>query len=118
MRIISRNFDNDTESCLALLIMALGCASGLIVSTCNEPMGQSDSMGRRQHRVMAEVYVDGAMKMIHRAFVDVTTDAVHCLFFASCVLTIFITPQKTSRLIIAIAYTTPFCSDLCKAGIS
>ncbi|KAF2836365.1 putative C6 transcription factor [Patellaria atrata CBS 101060] len=83
-RLISGGLNSNTDSCLALLVMALGCASGLVESECDYASCSNNMSDiRRPHRIMSEVYFDGAMKMIHRAFMDMTTDAAQCLFFAA-----------------------------------
>lgn len=83
-RIIAGELDNSTASCLALLMMALGCASqsvsGLAVGT--EPTKEEVEY-QRSRRALADMYMDGVLKKLHIAHMEVSADATQCLFFTA-----------------------------------
>lgn len=81
--IISGTFGDSLPSCLALLIMALGCACELVGSFARrETPNASDADSQRQRRLMGELYFDSAFKKIYLAQAGFTAEAVQCLFFA------------------------------------
>ncbi|KAK4231088.1 lactose permease [Podospora fimiseda] len=63
--------EETVESCLALLIMALGCAS-LVVS--------SEEKGKR---AIGDMYFDAALKRVYVAHMDVSAVGTHCFFFVA-----------------------------------
>ncbi len=85
-RISSGNLDDSVDSCLALLIMALGCASqavGLLFK--NTGLSVEDLDYQQSQRRLAEVYFDGVLKRLHTAHLEISTEATQCLFFVALV---------------------------------
>lgn len=74
------------DTCLALLTMALGCASetitGLVSGT---PLTEKESARRVSRREMGDVYFEHAMRRLHVVHMDVGSTATQCLFFAAYV---------------------------------
>lgn len=82
MQISSGVFEETTRSCLALLVMALGCAGELVSSFSEQETFNADHGETwNQKRLMRELYFDSAYKKIHLAQAEFTADAVQCLFF-------------------------------------
>lgn len=79
--IISGTFEESISSCLALSIMALGCACELVGSFARQEPNASDADSQRQRRLMGELYFDSAFKKIYLAQAGFTAEAVQCLFF-------------------------------------
>ncbi|KAK3393315.1 hypothetical protein B0H63DRAFT_491346 [Podospora didyma] len=79
-------FDEDgPHTCLALLTMALGCASqvtaGLTPGTTQ--LSDEETKRRARRRAMGDVYFDGVLKKLHVAHTGVSSTATHCLFFVA-----------------------------------
>lgn len=75
---------DSTSSCLAFLVMALGCASQSISGLFeSQNPGQGTSDYRRGRRNMADMYFDGAMKKLHLAHMEVSSTATQCLIFTA-----------------------------------
>ncbi|KAK8018319.1 hypothetical protein PG991_007509 [Apiospora marii] len=73
-------------NCCTQLVMALGCASGVVSGL----MGAEDAASPREEvdfknsrRAMAEVYFDGALKAMNVVHSEMTCNAVQSLFFAA-----------------------------------
>lgn len=73
-------------NCCTQLVMALGCASGVV----SDLMGAEDTASSREEvdfknsrRAMAEVYSDGALKAMNVVHSEMTCNAVQSLFFAA-----------------------------------
>lgn len=79
-RVREAKLDNSIETCHALLIMALGCASQT-VSLIDAP---GNSTGK-QHRSrdLALVYFDLVLKRLQFIQLEVSTTATQCLFFTA-----------------------------------
>jgi hypothetical protein len=74
----------DTQRCLALLTMALGCASQVIGGlTDGVSMSEAEWGWRRARRVVGDRYFDCVMRMLHVAHTDVSPAATHCLLFVA-----------------------------------
>jgi hypothetical protein len=75
--------DDSTSSCLAFLVMALGCANLTIsfpsVET-NLPKTEIESRVAH-HRAMGDVYMDAVLKKLYVVHLEVSTTATQCLFF-------------------------------------
>ncbi|KAL2818585.1 hypothetical protein BJX63DRAFT_383451 [Aspergillus granulosus] len=84
LRVLSNGLHEDISSCLALLVMALGCASQLIHSA-SSITSQDPTVSEHQHRwqVMSGLYFDLAFRKIHLAQAECSTEAVQCLFFSA-----------------------------------
>ncbi|KAL4875253.1 hypothetical protein BJY04DRAFT_224223 [Aspergillus karnatakaensis] len=82
LRVLSGGLDESLDSCLALLVMALGCASELIHCSATDT---SRSNLEQQHRwqLISALYFDFAFKKIHLAQAECSTEAVQCLFFTA-----------------------------------
>ena len=78
-RILSGHLDDSTTSCLAYLVMALGCATQLTCAFADK--GASDPIGR--YRVMSKLYFDIAFRKIYLAQSECSEEAVQCLFFTA-----------------------------------
>lgn len=77
-------FADSVKSCLALLVMALGCASELVRSYEEHEDPDSDELELRSHRcAMGQLYFDCAFKKIYLAQAECTVDAVQSLFFTA-----------------------------------
>ncbi|KAJ3497223.1 hypothetical protein NLG97_g2068 [Lecanicillium saksenae] len=74
------------ESCLALLVMALGCASQ---ATSNLDAGDGSLLAadaakkRAARRKMGDVYFGGALKKLHIVHLSLSSTAAQCLFFVA-----------------------------------
>ncbi|KAK9351852.1 hypothetical protein V1523DRAFT_397973 [Lipomyces doorenjongii] len=81
-KISSGIFDESTETCIALLVIALGCAGYLICPFVeNENSDCDDVDSRSQRRTTSELYFDIAFKKIRLAQAECSVEAVQCLFF-------------------------------------
>ena len=71
-------------SCLALLLMALGCASESIaaVYTGSEVDAEETDL-QGQKRSLSEIFFDGALKMIHFAQMETSAESTQCLFYTA-----------------------------------
>jgi hypothetical protein len=75
------NVSNDTPSCLALMVLALGCASQSVERMYDGNKLNSIDMGyQKSRRSMAEMYFDGVLKKIHVAHMEMSTAATQSLF--------------------------------------
>ncbi|OJJ46030.1 hypothetical protein ASPZODRAFT_132999 [Penicilliopsis zonata CBS 506.65] len=83
-RVLVGSLDESMTSCLALLVMALGCASELVCSYAGHEAPAADELeSRRQRRLMGELYFDCAFRKIYLAQAECTAEAVQCLFFTA-----------------------------------
>jgi hypothetical protein len=74
------------SSCLALLLMALGCASDSIAATyTGRELDPEETDNQRQKRSLSGIFFDGALKMIHLAHMEASAEATQCLFYAASV---------------------------------
>ncbi|KAL4945748.1 hypothetical protein BDV06DRAFT_218992 [Aspergillus oleicola] len=82
LRILSGSLDDGIDSCLTLLVLALGCASHLI-GTFSRTAPSNESDPRHRWRVIGGLYFDRALKLVHLAQAGCCTQAVQCLFFTA-----------------------------------
>jgi hypothetical protein len=83
-RIITGEMDSSTQSCLALLMMALGCASDAISSAfTGHDMRSQESDHQRHQKVTANMYFEVALPKIHLAHAEMSPAATQCLLFAA-----------------------------------
>jgi hypothetical protein len=83
-RILSGLLDDSTNSCLAYLIMALGCATQLVHAiTENVTSNMDEKAATRKYRAMSKMYFDIALKKIHIAQSECSKEATQCLFFTA-----------------------------------
>lgn len=72
------------ESCLAHLVMALGCASQTVAGLISGASFTEEEMKRRaQRREMGDLYFDHALRRLHVAHMEVGSVATQCLFFTA-----------------------------------
>ncbi|PGH14336.1 hypothetical protein AJ79_03158 [Helicocarpus griseus UAMH5409] len=82
-KICAGHLDDSIESCLALLIMALGAASDRIsFHISGNQLNAEEAENLSQRKIISELYFDSALKKIYVAHFECTIDAVHCLFFS------------------------------------
>lgn len=74
------NLEPGTNSCLAMLMMALGCASEVAVYTGNEVDIERDKKGAPSWSLSGKFF-DVALKMIHHAHMETSAEATQCLFY-------------------------------------
>ncbi|KAH0596910.1 hypothetical protein MHUMG1_05218 [Metarhizium humberi] len=75
-------FEDSVEACIALLTMALGCASQVTTDMeVGSSVSDQDAKRRASKRQMGDVYFDAALKKSYVAHLDVTSLSVQCLFF-------------------------------------
>lgn len=81
-RICAGAVDESTSSCLAFLIMALGCASqttsGLAAGSA---LTKEEAEYHASRRAMADMYMDGVLKRLHVVHMEMSATATQCLFF-------------------------------------
>ncbi|KAL1960100.1 hypothetical protein VTO42DRAFT_272 [Malbranchea cinnamomea] len=83
-RIVSGHLDETVQSCLALLVMALGAASGLIAPIAMDDVPEpEDTKQKSQHKILSELYFDSALRRIHVAHMECSVESAQCLFFAA-----------------------------------
>ena len=83
-RIHIGDFDDSTYVCLALLVMALGCASDAIISkfAAIDP-NLPDLKGQQRRIALGHIYFDAALKQIHHAYLETSTLSAQCLMLAA-----------------------------------
>lgn len=80
----SGQVDDSTSSCLAFLIMALGCASQATSGMSNSVNLSDEEMDYRASRKsMADMYFDGLLKKLHIVHMEMSATAVQCLFLVA-----------------------------------
>lgn len=80
--VMSGVIDESTRSCLAFLVIALGCAGELICTFAENENPDSESLDlQNQRRTMSELYFDIAFKKVHLAQAECSVEAAQCLFF-------------------------------------
>lgn len=75
--------DESPSSCLAFLVMALGCAN-LTISVPDAETNLSKTeieSPAAHHRAMGDVYMDTVRKKLYVVHMEVSTTATQCLFF-------------------------------------
>lgn len=81
-QIISGVVEDSTRSCLALLVMALGCASQVVELSVLQDASSTDNRETcSEERRMSELWFDTAYRKIQIAQAEFTVDAVQCLLF-------------------------------------
>jgi hypothetical protein len=81
LRVSHGDFGNSTTSTLALLVLALGCASQHIETFYStELSSETEIHGNRSRKSMADMYFDGVLKNIHVAHMEISSAATQCLF--------------------------------------
>lgn len=81
-RMMNSNIDYSIESCLALLVMALGCAGQCVSLLFNNPnLGPAEKAWQQSRRGLAEMFFDSVLKRLHVAHLYVSQESTQCLFF-------------------------------------
>lgn len=74
LRIWQENLEPSCQSCLALLVMALGCVGASV--TDQEDSSESRS---EQLKLQGASWFTAAMKMLHLAHIEMNVEACQCL---------------------------------------
>ena len=78
------DLSNSSTSCLAFLMLALGCASQSVEKMYSaDDSDQSGVEFQRSRSTMAEMYFDGVLKRLHVAHLEMSSVATQCLFFVA-----------------------------------
>jgi len=78
------DMDDSTTSCIASLIMALGCAGQVTVGLATENnLTDGEINYRASRRAMADMCMDRVLKKLHLAHMEMSTTATQCLFFVA-----------------------------------
>lgn len=80
-RILNGESDLSTGSCLATLMLSLGCAAQYIPFDGDSWDGNLEF--RRSRVASSEMYMDNVLKKLHVAHMEMSTTATQCLFFAA-----------------------------------
>ncbi|KAH8901022.1 C6 zinc finger domain-containing protein [Thozetella sp. PMI_491] len=76
--------EDSVHLCLALLTMALGCASQVLRGRAGREVPSIDEQKKRDaKRAMGNLYFDSAVKKLFLAHTDMSSTATHCLFFTA-----------------------------------
>jgi hypothetical protein len=76
--------DDSPQTCLALLIMALGCASQVTSNlTSAESFSAEEIKRRAARRRIGDIYFEGALKKLYVAHLTLNSTATQCLFFVA-----------------------------------
>ena len=82
--LLAGDVDDSTSSCLAFLMMALGCASQ---ATCglagSNYLTDEEIRYRATRRAMADMYMDRVLKKLHLVHIEMSTTATQCVFFVA-----------------------------------
>lgn len=74
MMIYQENLEPTSQSCLALLVMALGCVGASVMDE-----GESSDSESQQLKLQAASWFTAAMKMLHLAHIEMSVEACKCL---------------------------------------
>ncbi|POR38837.1 Uncharacterized protein TPAR_00966 [Tolypocladium paradoxum] len=76
--------EDSIEACLALLTMALGCASQVTAGLgASAELSDQEKRWRTSRRQMGDVYFDAALKRAYIAHLSVSSVSAQCLFFVA-----------------------------------
>lgn len=84
-----REAEDSTSSCLALLVMALGCAnlaiprSATTAGTSRTDLSKAAVECRAARRAIGDMYMDTALKKLYVVHMEISTSATQCLFFVA-----------------------------------
>ncbi|KAJ5741827.1 hypothetical protein N7533_011236 [Penicillium manginii] len=102
--LLSGTLEESTRSCLALLVMALGCSSELVgLFTTDEAPDTHLVEKERQQRFLGSMYFECAFKKVSLAQAEFTADAVQCLFFTGLYFSFLQRPLQAWSFISAAA---------------
>lgn len=84
IRISNGDMDSSTNSTLAFLILALGCASQYIETFYSrDQLIHTETQYHMSRKSMADMYFDGVLKSIHVAHMEMSPAAAQCLFLVA-----------------------------------
>lgn len=76
--------EDSTPSCLAFLIMALGCANQTISGlAAGSKLTKEDIEYSASRKAMADMFMDGVLKKLHIVHMEMSATATQCLFFVA-----------------------------------
>lgn len=73
--------DDNTDACLSLLVIALGCASQTVSHLLESEFTVEDKRWCASRRALGDHFFDLAMTRLPSAHTDTTGTAAQCLFF-------------------------------------
>jgi hypothetical protein len=113
MRIFHENLEPNCRSCLALLVMALGCVGASVIDEGDTP--EHDS---QQLKLQGASWFTAAMKMLHLAHIEMSVEACQCLLLTGYVK--IPQCQMASGKIAdkRVVSTSRFYKDRCKHGLT
>lgn len=75
---------DDAETCLALLTMALGCAAEVTAGLLDKTdLNEDEQDSRRESKALGDMFFDAALQRLYAAHANVNATAAHCLLFAA-----------------------------------
>ncbi|KAJ5153549.1 uncharacterized protein N7482_010027 [Penicillium canariense] len=77
LRIHQQNLDPSCQSCLALLVMSLGCVGASVIDE------GGSKYPSRQLKLQGELWFTAAMKMLHLAHIEISVQACQCLLLTA-----------------------------------
>ena len=73
---------DSADLCLALMVMALGCASQVVSGLAKaDPPSEPEILYRTERKRMGDMYFSGALSKLYVAHTSMNATATHCLFF-------------------------------------
>ncbi|KAJ5418114.1 uncharacterized protein N7487_001664 [Penicillium crustosum] len=90
LRIWQENLEPSCQSCLALLVMALGCVGASVID--EEDSSESKS---QQLKLQGESWFTAAMKMLHLAQIEMNMEACQCLLLTGLYFSFLQRPLQT-----------------------
>ncbi|CEN59359.1 hypothetical protein ASPCAL01810 [Aspergillus calidoustus] len=111
--------DDNTDACLSLLMIALGCASQTVSRLRNTDFTVEDKTWCASRRVLGDHFFDLAMMRVPSAHTDTTGTAVHCLFFVGLYFCYLRRPFQaweyinaaSAKCLLLLTYPNPVSSD-------
>ncbi|KAF2217680.1 hypothetical protein CERZMDRAFT_92335 [Cercospora zeae-maydis SCOH1-5] len=82
-RVLGRQSDDSVETSLALLVMALGCASQVVDGLANTGSTFSEDSQVQRSQVLAHTYFELYLQGLSGVHLEVSTTATQCLFFTA-----------------------------------
>ena len=82
--ISDREAEDSTSSCLAFLVMALGCANLAISGpAAGTDLSKAAIECRAAQRAIGDMYMDTVLKKLYVVHMEISTTATQCLFFVA-----------------------------------
>ncbi|PPJ52282.1 hypothetical protein CBER1_09561 [Cercospora berteroae] len=82
-RVLEREIDDSIETRLALIVMALGCASQVVDGLANTGSTFSEDSQVQRSQVLAHTYFELYLQGLSGVHLEVSTTATQCLFFTA-----------------------------------